>query len=243
MNTPALPNQTTKEARRLPPAGIALLVVIVAATAFLLGRQDWGSSSLSVTNGVRGSGVLTTQTRSLPSFRAIDLAGGSTITVHVGARQTVVVHADDNLLDRVRTEVRNGVLVVSERGRFATERPVAVEVTVPSLEGARLLGSGAISVDGVHAPRFTARVLGSGMLSIAGTVGKLDASLAGSGAMELGDLTARFVTATVPGSGRLDVHATDTLDASIAGSGSIVYGGHPTTLEQLVSGSGSIRPS
>jgi hypothetical protein len=243
MNTPALPNHPTKAARRLRATGIALLVLIVAAAAFLLGRQNWGNTSLSFTNGVRGSGVAATQTRTLPSFQAVDLAGVSTITVHAGAEQTVVVHADDNLINRVKTDVQDGVLVVSDRGSFATKLPFAIEVTVPNLDGTRLMGSGSISVDGVQARKFTAEVLGSGMLTISGTVDHLDASLAGSGNMQLGDLTARSVTATVPGSGRLEVHATDTLDASIPGSGNIVYSGHPTTLKQMISGSGSILPA
>jgi hypothetical protein len=152
------------------------------------------------------------------------------------------VRADDNLIGHVRTDVRDGVLVVSERGSFATSFPLAVEVTVPNLDSARLLGSGAISVDGVHARRFTAELPGSGMLTVSGTADELDASLAGSGNMQLGDLTARFVTATVAGSGRLEVHATHALDASIPGSGGIFYSGRPKTLKQTVSGSGTILP-
>ena len=242
MNTPAPPNHPTTPARRFSVARISLLVLIVAAAAFLLGRQDWGSSSLSFTNGVSGSGVAATQTRSLPSFRAIDLAGANTITVHVGAKQAVVVHAEDNLINRVKTDVRHGVLVVSERGSFAANLPLSVEVTVPKLDSARLMGSGTIRVEGVQARKFNAEVLGSGMLAISGTVDQLDASLAGSGNMQLGGLAARSVTATVPGSGRLEVQATHTLDASILGNGAIVYSGHPKTVNQTVRGSGAILP-
>lgn len=242
MSSPAIPDHPAKTARRFPAARIALLVLIVAAGAFLLGRHDWASSSVSFTDGVRGSGVAASQARTLPSFRALDLTGASIVTVHVGARQTVVVHADDNLINRVETDVRGGVLVVSERGSLATNLPLAVEVTVPDLDSIKLMGSGTIRVDGVHARTFTAELPGSGTLTISGTVDQLDASLAGSGNMELGDLTARFVTATVPGSGRLEVHATHTLDASIPGSGEIVYSGQPKTFEPFVSGSGAIRP-
>lgn len=151
-----------------------------------------------------------------------------------------MVHADDNLISHVTTDVRDGALVISERGSFTTKVPLAVEVTMPNLDSARLMGGGTISIDGVEARRFSAEVLGSGMLTISGTVDQLDASLAGSGNMQLGDLTARVVTATVPGSGRLEVHATHTLDASIPGSGAIVYSGQPKTLKQIVSGSGAI---
>jgi hypothetical protein len=71
------------------------------------------------------------------------------------------------------------------------------------------------------------------------TADQLEARLAGSGDMQLGHLAARSVTASVLGSGRLDVQATQKLDASISGSGAIIYSGHPATLTQTVNGSGA----
>jgi hypothetical protein len=44
----------------------------------------------------------------------------------------------------------------------------------------------------------------------------------------------------VPGSGRLQVHATDKLRASVAGSGAIFYRGNPSSVTQSVTGSGTI---
>jgi hypothetical protein len=240
MSTPALPNGTTAPSRRVPTAGVAV-VVIVAAAAFLIGRQGWEGPSLSFTNGVNGSGVAASQIRTLPSFSAVDLAGVSNITVHVGAMQTVVVRADDNLINSVKTDVRDGVLVVSERGDFSNKLPLRVDVIVPSLDSARLMGSGTINVTGVDARRFTAQLPGSGTLTISGQTRQLDAAIAGSGTMQLGGLVARSVTASVPGSGRLEVHATRTLDASIPGSGQIIYSGHPKNIEQIINGSGAIR--
>ncbi len=242
MNTPALPSHPTNSPRRLSAGRIVLFVLVVAAAAFFVGRQDWVSQTLTFTDKVDGSGVAATQTRTLPPFTAIDLAGGGSITVHVGAEQTVEVHADDNLITRVNTDVQHGVLVVSERGNLATDLPLIVEVTVPTLDATRLMGSGMISIEGVGARTFTADVPGSGTLTVSGTVDQLDARLAGSGDMQLGHLAARSVTASVLGSGRLEVQATQMLDASITGSGAIVYSGHPTTLEQSVNGSGAIQP-
>jgi hypothetical protein len=242
MNPQESPSHSADPGRRFSTARIVMLVLIAAAAAFLLGRQDWTSNSVSSDDGVRGSGTAATQARVLPSFRAIDLAGASSVTVRVGARQAVVVHADDNLIDRVETTVRDGALVVSERGNFSTSSAFTVAVTVPSLDRARLLGSGTIEVEGVDAKRFRAEVLGSGTLTLSGTADELAASLAGSGDMQLGGLVARLVTATVPGSGRLEVRAIHSLDASIQGSGAIVYLGHPRTIERSVSGSGAILP-
>ena len=125
MNPPAIPSRPTNGTGRFTTRRIALLVLIVAAGTFFLARQDWISPSLDVTNGIDGSGTAATQTRTLPSFTAVDLTGSSTITVHVGAEQAVVVHADDNLLDHVKTDVRDGALVVSERGSFGIESSAA----------------------------------------------------------------------------------------------------------------------
>jgi len=243
MSIPALPSDPTNPGRRFSAGRIAVLVtvfVVVAAAAFFAARQDGVSTSLSFSNGVRGSGVPATQNRTVPSFGAIDLRGSSGVHVHVGARQTIVVNADDNLIDRVTTEVRDGVLLVSERGSFSTNSPLSVDVTVPTLTAVGLIGSGTIDVVGVTARTFTAELPGSGLLTVSGTTHHLDATLAGSGNMHLGNLTARSVTATVPGSGRLDVHATHALNASIPGHGRIAYTGDPKTVNQSVTGSGVI---
>lgn len=240
MSIPALRSEPTNPGRRFSLVHIALLVVTVVAAAFFAARHDGVSTGLGFTSGVSGSGVPAAQARTVPSFATIDLTGSSSIRVHVRARQTVVVHADDNLIDRVTTDVRNGVLVVSERGSFSTNLPLSVDVTVPALAAVGLIGSGTITIEGVAAQSFTAELPGSGLLTVSGTVERLDATLAGSGNMQLGDLTARSVTAAVPGSGRIDVHATNSLNASIPGNGEIVYGGNPKTVNQTVNGSGAV---
>ena len=243
MRIPSLSSHPTNPGGRVSAGRRALLVVLgvlVAAAAFFVIRQDGVSPGVSFTDRVSGSGVPVTQARTVPSFRAIDLTGSSSITVRVGRRQSIVVRAEDNLINHVTTDVRDGVLVVSERGSFSNHLPLSVDVTVPTLAAVGLIGSGSVDVVGVSAQSFTAELPGSGSLTVSGTVRRLDATLAGSGNMELGDLTARSVTATVPGSGRIHIHPTHTLNASIPGNGQIVFSGHPTTVNQIVNGSGVI---
>jgi hypothetical protein len=112
----------------------AILVLLIAVAVVLLIRYDvfQGSSSSS---GVQGSGVAATQTRELASFSAVELAGSNVVTIRVGEKQSVVVQADDNLLDRVTTEVQSGNLVIGNTvGSFTTESPMSVEITIPSLD-------------------------------------------------------------------------------------------------------------
>jgi hypothetical protein len=71
---------------------------------------------------------------------------------------------------------------------------------------------------------------------------QLGVTVSGSGQAELGGVEATAVQAVVSGSGEIVVTATSSLDASIRGSGSIVYGGNPTKVTKSVTGSGEITP-
>ena len=88
----------------------AALVLLASTGLLLLVETDVfrGSSSASG----QGSGVAASQTRDVAGFSGIELAGSNVVTVRVGGTQSVVVHADDNLLSRVTTQVRAGSLVI-----------------------------------------------------------------------------------------------------------------------------------
>jgi hypothetical protein len=230
--------------RRHTPHGLYLvlltiLVILIGTAVVLLARNDWGGHSSS-TIGLHGSGIAATQSRTVPSFTAVDLAGATNVIVHIGGKQAVVVEADDNLINLVTTGVHDGTLVLGTKGSFTTERPMTVDVTISTLDAVVLSGSGVVTVEGVGAEQLTVRVPGSGLLNISGTAERLDVSLAGSGDVQLQDLIARDVAATLSGSGRLQVHATSSLEASVSGTGVIVYSGNPSNVTQDVTGTGAI---
>src|SRR5512146_1182498 len=133
-------------------------VVVLAAVVVALLVRDRSNS------GVHGSGVAATQSRALAAFSGVDLAGSTSVKVAVGGRQSVVVHADRNLMGYVTTRVDAGTLVIGTTGSFTTRSPMSVEVTVPSLAAVRLSGSGQISVTGINASRLTVTLPGSGAL-------------------------------------------------------------------------------
>ena len=232
---------STHHVSRLALIAGALLVAAVTAAVTLLVVRDGGSEGTSSTV-VQGSGVAASETRSLPSFQAVQLAGSNQVVVRVGEPQSVVVTGDDNLLALVTTEVRDGALVIDSDGSFSTEQPMSVEVSVPSLGAVTLSGSGIVTVEGVDAEKLVARLPGSGLLVVDGTTERLDAALAGSGRLLLAELVAQDATAVVSGSGQIEVHATRRLDATVSGSGTITYRGDPATVTQRVTGSGVIVP-
>jgi len=226
--------------------------VLVATLAFLLGgltvailyhSDVLGGSSDSISEN-EGSGVSATQARDVGAFHGIDLAGSNNVVIRVGEKQSVVVKADDNLLDRVTTEVQSGKLVIANApGSFTTNSPMSVEVGVPSLDTLTLSGSGNIVVTGVEAKSFDVNLPGSGTLTGDGSATRLEVTVDGSGTVQLTRLVATNVQAAVSGSGSIFVTATESLDASVSGSGAILYTGSPQDVSRNVTGSGAITGS
>jgi hypothetical protein len=216
-----------------------LAALAVVALALVLHAGVFEGSTAS--GEIRGSGVAATQLRTVPSFDGVELGGSNKVVVSVGRKQTVAVHADDNLLGRVTTRVERGALVVGNKpGGFRTRSPMYVEVTTPSLRSLGLSGSGVLSAEGIRSPHVTVILPGSGVIRASGSTDGLDVALAGSGDVELEQLVARDVNAVVSGSGRVQVTATNRLDASVTGAGAIFYGGDPPHVIQSVSGVGAI---
>jgi hypothetical protein len=202
-------------------------------------RGDVTTTSSGV--GVEGSGVPATQVRDVAAFGGVDLAGSNDVTIHVGGKQSVVVTADDNLVDRVTTRVEGGELVIgTTSGSFTTKSPMKVEVTVPALHALTLSGSGTVVADGIDTKSMTVALPGSGLMRLTGTANALDVDHSGSGDAQLGGLVASDVHAVLGGSGRIVVNATKSLDATVSGSGAIFYRGDPSQVTTSVTGSGAV---
>lgn len=239
MTTAPAPISRRHLPRRLILTSLGVLAVAAVTAGIVVAVRDNGTRA-AFSPGVKGSGVAASQTRTLPAFTAVDLAGANNVTVHVGGTQAVVVHGDDNLIAYVTTAVHAGTLAVGQNRSFSTRSPMSVDIAVPALEAVTLSGSGVLDVDGVEADHFTVRAPGSGVLAVTGTATILDATLSGTGDVRLDALAARDATATVSGTGRLLVNARHSLDATVSGVGSIVYSGGPTKLTKNVTGTGAI---
>lgn len=206
---------------RMQRTALAVIVLVAVALAcaigFLVGRSG---RSMPSSSSSEGSGHLVARPRHVPVFHQLDLTGSNEVVVTVGAPRSVTVYGDDNLVDRVSTVVRAGRLLIGTHGSFSTRAPMHVEVQVPSLDAIVLSGSGVIRASGRTA--------------------RLDVTLTGSGDLQLASLAVRDVHAVVEGSGRILVAPTGRLDASVPGSGAIMYTGNPTSVVAHVTGSGAV---
>lgn len=247
----------------------ATLAVTAAAVgaAFVLPTP---ANALTITIGgdggatVVGSGHLVQVPRKVGAFSTIRIDGSIDVDAHPGPNPGVTVKADDNIEPLVETVVEGDALVVRvKKGTsFRTSHEMRVAVEFAQLSGVAQHGSGDLHISALDGQRFDANITGSGDLfvdnaqlgslaiSVAGSgdvhiSGRADTAafqIAGSGDIHAGDLAARKVEVKVRGSGDADVNASETLAASVAGSGDVTYGGHPHDVSRNVAGSGSISP-
>jgi hypothetical protein len=191
--------------------------------------------------GVKGSGNVTTQSRAVEGFSAIQVRGASDIQVAIAPETSVKVTTDDNLQELVETILRDDTLVIQTNGWLSTRNGVRVDVTVPSLHEVKILGSGDINVRGLEEDAFTVGISGSGDINVSGSATNVDASVSGSGDIRLRDLLAQNMKVRISGSGNATVNATETLVARVSGSGDIRYVDHPgLKADTKVSGSGDV---
>jgi len=241
MTITSAPHHGGKAAHRskLPYIVLTVGLVLGAIGVALIISGSGGGSSGTTT---QGSGIAATQTRAVAPFSSLDLAGSNIVTVTVGAPQSVVVHADTNLLADITTRVAAGTLIIGDTGSFTARAPMSVQVSVPVLTTLKLSGSGQISVTGINTPRLTVTLPGSGILNAAGTATQLYITLGGSGEAQLGQLIARDVHAVVSGSGLIQLTATTSLNAAVPGTGTILYSGNPSQVTTSVTGTGTVTP-
>lgn len=213
-------------------------LVVGCVTALLCGC----SVEFTAKPRVVGSGIVVSDVRDVKPFTRLKVGAIAHVDVTVGKERSLVVEADDNIVDVVSTEVRGDTLTIKSRGSYSTKNGVKVRITVPSLEYASVSGVGDVVVTGVSGPEFEARVSGAADLKVSGMATVLKANVSGTGDADLSELKSEVVEARVSGTGDLEIFATRALDARASGTGDIRYIGKPKKLKVSTSGVGEISP-
>ena len=218
-----------REGRATEPLDMTRLLLIAAAVAALAPAGC----------AIGDDGPRTTQTRDVAGFTEIENRGSVDVRLHVGEPQRVRVRAGENVIEDVRTEVRDGTLQVTFDHDGFGGNDVVVEASVPKLTGIEASGSGDIDADGIDADVFELRSDGSADIALEGAAGRLALEMNGSGDADLTGLAARVARVAARGSGDVDVRAGERLEVDIEGSGDVRYHGEPA-LTQHVDGSGEL---
>lgn len=197
------------------------------------------------------------------AFDKVSLLGSPNVVVTVGGAPSVRAEGDGKLLEKLEVKVENGILRIGyEKGKWSLgwrkdRGPVTVHVSVPSLTGAEVAGSGDMKIDKVEGGDFAGEIAGSGEIQLAslrarnarfaiagsggvtasGMAESADISIAGSGDVRASGLQVKRSKVSIAGSGNVETQATESANIDIMGSGDVVVtGGAKCSVNKMGSG-------
>jgi hypothetical protein len=206
--------------------------------------------SLGGANAVRGSGNVVEEERSVTGFSGIQLSNQGNAFIELGETESLVVEAEDNLLEHIVTDVRGDTLLLGTENNVSLNntKPIRYHLTVkelddiqitssgnvtaPSLEAEtfaiRVSSSGNLDMDGIEANRLVVDISSSGNVSIGdGQVSEQDITISSSGEYDARDVDSRQAEVRLSSSGDATIRVSDQLQANLTSSGNLYYTGNP----------------
>jgi hypothetical protein len=225
-------------------ASLAIVVILLILTTLACQLSDVQIST-GIGSGIRGSGDIVTETRSISGVNGVDLGTFGDVIIEIGDQETLRIEAEDNLIEYFETQVRAGTLHIDTQPGFNLNptKPVKFFLTVTELENVAISGSGDIQVPDLEADEFAIEIGGSGDVSMSDlTSERLTIDIGGSGDVTTEGLNVVAFDTDIGGSGDIDVEELngETLSLDVNGSGNLrINGGQVNDQEIDVNGSGN----
>ena len=207
--------------------------------------------------------MLVSEIRQLGVFTKIEMDGGATVILVQGNEHSIKVEGTQRIVDQLRTEVKDGVLVIDYRDRklfeLWAENPT-LTITFKDLSDFRLDGGVELKADDLNLEKINFTINGGASVRLNNlVVNTLNMSLAGGGDIhvfgvaenltidvsggtnfEAGDLKCTNVSVKIAGAGNVEVWAMDKLNLDLAGAYSVSYWGSPE-ITQSIAGIGQVK--
>jgi len=194
-------------------------------------------------NQIIGSGKLVTQVRSVGSYSGIQVTNFAKVIITQDTSEQLSIESDDNIINHVVTAVSGGVLMVGLDNGSYSNVTVNVYASMKSIKSLESVGTADFSTTNlVQTDSILCRITGAGTMTLKGSATFEQVEIIGAGTVHNFDFVAAHCATTISGSGTVEINVTSRLDAVIAGTGSIVYAGSPQSVQQSITGVGSVRP-
>ncbi len=199
-----------------------IIISFIAGLIFMIpmGCENWGIDD--DTQKIIGTGPLVTKTLTLDAFSKIENTGVADIFVTMGSPQSVVLKAQQNVIDEMTMGVISNELKIGlkEGVNIAEADTIRFDITIPEISSITLTGVGDYVLSGDYQE-------------------ELAISLTGVGTVEAFDLEVGTCTINITGVGDCEVNVKNELIVNITGVGDIYYKGDPN-IDQSVSGMGRL---
>jgi hypothetical protein len=184
---------------------------------------------------------VTTETREVASFDAIEFDGDARLEITVGEAVEVKVRGEPSVIRRTQTNVTDNTLHIDVERKVSWDRDrLTLQIKVPQLRSLELDGGNDVRLQGFKGGESRIDVNGAARIRASGTLDKLSVHLDGAGFADLSRLSAKDAKVTVDGVGSVVVNPEESLEATMNGIGAILYTGTPRQVNSAMNGLGTI---
>jgi hypothetical protein len=193
-------------------------------------------------NQIVGSGRLVSESRSVGTFTGIQVTSSAKVFITQDTVESLRIESDENIIGLVMTTVNSNMLVVSLREGSYSNVTVNVYASMKFIKLLESIGAATFSsMNSIQTDSLTCRITGAGTYTFTGKANYENIEITGSGNIHNSNLISSFCSVDISGAGNVEVQVTQQLNATIAGTGTIIYTGNPAVIQKNISGTGIIR--
>lgn len=192
-------------------------VSIILLSAIFISSCDWNGSRTVI-----GSGDVVSEERAVSDFTGVTVTGTCNVEITTGESFSLVLHAQQQVLDVMTSRVRNGNLDIGFDPDVSvnTREKISATIVMPALDYISITGEGNFMISGDEMPR-------------------LNIVITGSGNVEAFGMEVLNCNISITGAGNCEVKVRNQLDVQISGVGNVFYQGNPQ-ISSDISGVGNL---
>ncbi len=191
--------------------------------------------------GVVGSGIQATATRSVPPFARLSVGNGFEVKVTVGSDGPLELKGDDNLLSHVTARVEKGILSLDVDSKVKRKLPLEARISTRTLEGVSVAVVAKVEIQGLSVDRFEARAAGAGRIVASGSAEVLDLAGKGASLLDFTKVPAREASVRLEHASQAKLGYVEKLRATASGPSRIYHAGEPVIESALTKPAQIIR--
>jgi len=218
---------------------VAIIIVVVVVIAGLL------SAVVLLRDGhlfgeVVGSGNIVTKEELFSDFTVVDAGSGFNVEISNSSSYSVIVTADDNVMEYIEVSKSGDTLNVGTRwGTSFSSVTLKIKITMPQINKIELSGGAQGKIeDYISTNQFSINLSGGTQLTGKGSAGYLIVDASGGSQLHFGDYSVQDANIELSGGSQATINLEGTLDADLSGGSQLYYYGD-ATLGAIETSSGS----
>jgi len=238
-------------------AGIVFLAVSLASGC--------NASFNILAPGIPGSGVAKEETRLVEAFHALEAGNALQVVVLVnpGAKPSLKISGDDNLVPLVESVIRDGTLILrlKDNSSISPKLPLLAEVVAGELDGvaasgaasvkvkggamvitfsASASGAAQVTVEGVESSQAVANATGASHVVLSGSAASLKVDASGASQVKAEALEVKDAEVSISGASGVALHASQSVTGDVSGASRLDLHGGPAKQELSITGASQV---